>query len=147
MAFKIPRVHTDDRLINQLQQNVASAIEPIFSLLWGTFVIGLSGCATTVSGLATWQKATTTSPVVLLIPLLTGTSSTTAATLTGLPSVLWPSMAQEVVLRTYDNGTLAFGVASIGVDGTITLYQSASSATFTGSGTKGVALSTITYIL
>lgn len=147
MAFKIPRVQTQDRLINQLQQNIAGTIEPIFSLLSGTFVIGLTGCTATISGLATWQKATTTSPILLLIPELTGTSNTTAATLTGMPSVLWPTVQQEVVIRTYDNGTLAFAIAAIGVDGMIQLYSSASSAVFTNSGTKGIALSSLTYSL
>src|SRR3954471_22348355 len=121
MAFKIPRVQTPDRLLSQVQTNISSAIEPLFSSLTGSFQIALSGCASTPAGIANWQRSTVGGPVCLHIPALTGTSNTAAATLTGLPTVLWPSDTQYVLAAIEDNGTVGSGLIVIDTDGSMTL--------------------------
>lgn len=146
MSIKIARVHTTDRLINQLQQNICGVIEPIFNDLSGQFTVTLTGCTTVPQGTAIWQRATNIGPVTVQFPLLSATSNTAAATLTGLPVGLWPESQQAGLARIYDNGTLAVALVLINSDGTIQLYKSISSPTFTTSGTKGIALSSVTYI-
>lgn len=145
MAFKIPQIQTSDRLLNQMQLVIAAAIEPIFDDLSGAFQVSLTGCTTVPSGITSWQRATSSGPLTMTFPLLTGTSNTAVGTLTGLPAVLWPASQQAVLLRTYNNGTIAIAPALINTDGTIQLFISASSTVFTTSGTKGIALSTVTY--
>lgn len=146
MAFKIPQVQTGDRLTNQMQQNIAGAIEPLFNDLTGTFQIAVTGCTTVPAGFAIWQRDTAKGPVVMQFPLLTGTSNAASCFLTGLPAALWPKSQQAVLVRVYDNGTIALAIALINTDGTIQLYKDVSSATFTISGAKGIALSCVTYI-
>jgi hypothetical protein len=143
--MKIARVQTEDRLINQIQQNIATAVEPIFNDLTGSFQVSLTGCTTVPTGSVRWQRATTSGPVTLQFPLLSGTSNLASSSLTGLPASLWPTSQQAVPVRVYDNGTLAQAIALVNADGSIELYKSVSSNTFTTSGTKGIALSCVTY--
>lgn len=145
MAIKIPKVQTADRLINQLQQNVASTIEPIFQNLTGQFVVTLTGCTTSPQAIVYWQRPTAGGPVTMNIPSVTGESNTGAATLTGLPTNLWPTRQQVVLLRVYNNGTSDIGIMVISVTGTITLYKDSDANNFTTSGGKGTGNTTITY--
>lgn len=147
MAFKIPRVHSGDRLINQLQQNICLPIESQFQDISGQFVVTLSGCDTTVQGLATWQKASALGPVTIFFPGLTGESNTTAAILTGLPSALWPLFDNQVsLLRVEDNGVIGVGTISLSTNGIFTLAVDVTGAAFTASGTKGISSCVLTYL-
>ncbi len=146
MAIKIPRVQTDDRLINQLQQNFVNVLEPIFFQTSGQFVAGLTGTTLPQNGTVYWQRSTATGPITMLIPTLTGTSNTTAATLTGLPKGLWPTSEQALIVRTVDSGVFAIAFLTISTLGAITLYKTADSATFTNTGIKGVAETSVTYM-
>lgn len=113
----------------------------------GTFTYGrgdhftgtLTGCTTspTASISLTYQG----SQVTITFPSLTATSSSTACTITGLPSRYWPAVDTYGVLYTQDNGAntalpclvaAATGVITIGVG-----------HTFTGSGGKGVVGGTL----
>lgn len=142
----IKLVQTDDRNINQLQQNVKQAVEPQFSTPYGTFQAFLSGCTTSPQVKASWQRGSLQSALTLSFPSLTGTSNTAAATITGLPTLLWPASAQTVLVHTIDNGTDAIAIAVVSVTGTITLYKSLTSAIFTTSGLKGLGPCCITYV-
>jgi hypothetical protein len=80
---------------------------------------------------------------------ITGTSNTTAATLTGMPVVLAPgSNNQSALCRVTDNGTTVVGIARVtAATGVITLFPTAAGGSFTGSGTKGVQPCNFTYLL
>lgn len=147
MAIKFPRVQTTDRLLNQVQQNFAALIEPIFANNSGSFVTSLTGCTTDVSGTAIWSRATIDGPITIQFVDISGESNADSAFITGLPSPLWPATTQTMIVRTYENSALGFAIMTIGSDGLIQLYASVDSPTFTTSGTKGLAQSCVTYML
>ena len=123
-----------------------SAIEPRNNdALWlntGSFTGTLTGCTTSPTG--TISFTLNEDLVTLEFPGISGTSDTTAATITGMPAECVPTNAQACIGITTDNGTNTVSHINISAGGTITLYTG-TSATFTGSGTKGVAACTITY--
>jgi hypothetical protein len=111
-----------------------------------TFTGTLTGCTTSPTG--TVQVQAGGGLVTLTFPTIEGTSNTTAATITGLPAAYRPQTTTRTVLaRVKDNGTLAFGCVEVASSGTINLLSSVTSATFTGSGTKGIGLCSVTYPL
>lgn len=108
----------------------------------GSFTGTLSGVSGTATG--TIEYSVNGDQVTLYIPQITGTSNTTAASITGFPSAILPATAQAMVGVTIDNGVLAISKITLSAAGTLSLYNGVS-ATFTGSGTKGVGASTLTY--
>lgn len=115
----------------------------------GTFTATLTGCTTSPTGTATWYRAGNI--VTLVLPVLTGTSNTTACTITGLPAGIQPATLADQYQRLaicVDNGSNVDAIARIqDASGTITLNK-ASLAAFTASGTKGLSVeSVITYLL
>jgi len=145
MALKIARVQTTERLINQLQQNIASAVEPIFSDLTGSFVVGLSGCTTVPTGIAYWQRATVGGPITIFFPELIATSNSTSTSLTGFPAALWPQRSMTQIFGVKDNGTYQLGTITATSIGALNLGVGASSGAFTGSGSKGIPAQVFTY--
>lgn len=111
----------------------------------GTFTATATGMTTSPSATALYVK--TGSVVTVQIPLISGTSNSTGFTLTGAPVAIRPSGGRQCVCRIQDNGTYAFGIASIGADGVITILRDSAGNTFTASGTKGVADCNITYMI
>jgi hypothetical protein len=79
---------------------------------------------------------------ILSIAEYSGTSNSTAMTLTGLPTTFRPTVSATTVVSVgmLDNGAEKGGVAVIGTDGTITFGTGLDNNTtgFTGSGTKGL---------
>lgn len=120
-------------------------VRPGIDFAEGSFTATLTGCTTSPTGTVYYVRQG--KQVTLNVPAISGTSNTTAATLTGLPATLYPARAETVLARITDNGTTTVGLAVIGTDGTITLYASAAAAAFTNSGTKGVAAVSLTYSL
>ena len=111
-----------------------------------TCELTLTGC--TFVNSADVRYSVSAGVVVLDMPSLQGTSNTTAATLTTLPTHLRPRTAKTAIARVTDNGTTAFGLFSIATDGVITLrVNAAGSAVFTGSGVKGVQPCAVVYQL
>ena len=104
----------------------------------------LSGCTTVPTG--SIEYSVNGDQVTLEIPAISATSNTTACTITGMPAAIRPAAAQTVVGITTDNGATAFGKIIVETSGTLTLHV-AQSATFTGSGTKGVAACSVCYRL
>lgn len=147
MGIKIPRVQTDDRLINQIQQNISGAIEPLFNNLIGSFNLTMTGCTTVPIAQATWQRSTTAGQVSVYLPDITGTSNADEAYLDGLPASLWPQTLQACITRIVDNGTTAFGFVTVQVDGRIKLHPTAAGGLFTTSGQKGMSQMCISYIM
>jgi hypothetical protein len=113
----------------------------IGSVYSGNFTATLTGCTTSPTGSVEWTIDN--NEVTLKFPDITGTSNTTAATLTGLPTKLQPSSSQIVVGRTVDNGVDSISLIDI-TSGTFTLYYG-SGFTFTNAGTKGMKACTIKY--
>lgn len=112
----------------------------------GSFTATLTGCTTSPTGTITYTKYG--NMVTLAIPSISGTSNTTAATLTGIPAAIAPAQNQRLLAGITDNGTIAAGVARIDAAGnTITMFPSAAGGAFTSSGTKGIAQNTLTYSL
>lgn len=76
--------------------------------------------------------------VTITIPILTGTSNSTAFTITGIDSFALPSRTLWIPVRIADNGVDAFGLILVTASSsTLTLYPTAQSgSTWTASGTK-----------
>lgn len=110
----------------------------------GSYTGSLTGCTTVPTGTIEWSISDRV--VTLEIPVITGTSNTTAATVTGMPVAIRPTAAQTCIGITTDNGTSGLARLEIGTGGVITLHVG-TSATFTNSGSKGIQATTITYRL
>lgn len=112
-----------------------------------TFTGTLTGFTATITGTVRYQRRGRIA--TLYIPLLTGTSNTTACTMTGMPTDVRPARAQDMLVAITDNGTNAVGWASIATSGVITLAPTVANnaAGWTNSGTKALRLQTITYPL
>jgi len=108
-----------------------------------TFTGTLTGCTTTPTGTVKYTR--NGKFVTLSIPQISGTSNSTAATITGAPTSIAPATAKRCLVRVQDNGTAALGVADIGTGGVITLFLGATAAVFTGSGTKSIEACSVTY--
>lgn len=105
----------------------------------GTFTATLTGVSGTVT--ATVEYAIKGYLVQLDIPALTGTSTSTACTITGIPAGLQPANNKSFAVFTEDNGTITVSQATVaGGGGTITLAKGTTpSTTFTNTGTKGLS--------
>lgn len=110
----------------------------------GSFTGTLTGCTTSPTG--TVKYSINGDSVTLDVPTINATSNTTSATVTGMPSSIFPLTAQSVVAVATDNGSNVISWLDIATSGTITLRNGVSS-TFTNSGTKGIQKCSITYRL
>jgi len=108
-----------------------------------TYTGTLTGCTTSPTGTIRANK--TGNIVTLYIPSIKATSNTTACTITGMTSDLYPARQQIVTGRVMDNTTEQFGVVIVGTGGILTLATGAGAGAFTGSGTKGAEVQTISY--
>lgn len=104
----------------------------------GSFTATLTGCTATVTGTANYSLSN--GVVTLDLPSLSGTSNTTAATITGLPAAIQPTSTKSFICNTVDNTTATVSVMQLtGGGGTITLFHGTTgSPTFTNTGTKGL---------
>lgn len=108
----------------------------------GTFTATLTGMSATTTCIVNWSRVGNL--VYLVFPQTTGTSNAATFTITGLPSYLLPSRAQNVVQYCINNGT---GVTALfeftASSGTITMAWMTTAVAWTGtwtaSGAKGVA--------
>jgi hypothetical protein len=117
----------------------------------GSFTGTLTGCTT--SPTATIKYIKIGKLVQLVIPELRATSNTTACTVTGLPSIIWPTTNQIAPVQDVEDATLFYsGSITVTTGGVIKLYVFRTTATgqtetMTNSGTKGFAgaYSVVTY--
>ncbi len=109
----------------------------------GTFTGTLTGCTTTPTDTIRYDRSHDL--ITLYIPQINATSNTTAMTITGGSAAMYPTRAQRVPFTIQDSGTEQLGIIEVGTDGVLTSYSDVAGAAFTGSGTKGVELQTITY--
>ena len=110
-----------------------------------TATLTATGMTTSPTGTATFVKVG--NQVTLNIPEITGTSNTTAFTLTGVPTTMRPAANRFAFVRVVDNGSYSVGMGAVGTSGTITFYKDVSAGSFTSSGTKGSMSFEITYTI
>jgi hypothetical protein len=112
----------------------------------GSFEVTLTGCTTSPTGTAYWQKSGNF--VTLCLPSIAGTSNSTTCTITGVPSDIHKSGGSSNIVVadngidhsgwiTYSNSTLIVKVLGTG----------GSSTDWTASGDKQVAQQVVTYRL
>lgn len=111
----------------------------------GTYTGAFTGTTTDPAPPLRWSRVGRL--VALYIPQTSATSNATSFTITGAPTTIRPARAQNVQALVRDNGTVAYGLASMSTGGVLTLGLGASGGVFTNSGTKGVELQTLTYSL
>lgn len=109
----------------------------------GSFVATLTGCTTSPTG--TIKYSVNADVVTMEIPLISGTSNSTTATIIGMPSDIIPLSNQGLIAITTDNGANAFSRVNVDAGGVITLFNGATTGIFTASGTKGITFCTLTY--
>jgi hypothetical protein len=113
----------------------------------GSFTATLTGCSGTPTVTATWARVGNL--VILNIPELVGTSTSTACTITGLPAEIQTATSQNIGAYIENNSAVAAGGVQVSAgSGTITLFSTnAFSATFTNGGTKGFFAGVLPYHL
>lgn len=126
---------------NVTTSGTATAVAP--SYFTGT----LTGCTTSPTG--TCRYEVNNGVVTLFIPNISGTSNSTACTITGLPAAIQTANDQYGTLAMIlDNGNpFAEQVYVSGGAGTLVLRRNGSDTGFTNSGTKGIRACTIVYRL
>lgn len=108
----------------------------------GSYTGTLTGCTTSPTGSISYVKQGKT--VTLNMAVISATSNTTSATVTGMPVEIRPSAQRVLTMWTTDNGTEKVSRCVIETSGVITLGNGAS-GTFTNSGVKGVSSLTVSY--
>lgn len=111
----------------------------------GNYTGTLTGVTGSVTGTVHYVKSG--SIVVLTIPQLTGTSNSTAATLTGMPASIRPARTQVILGRVQDGGVFGLGGLSVGTDGVVTLSNGILFGLFSAILGKGIAGQTVCYSL
>lgn len=112
----------------------------------GSFTATLTGVSGSVTGTATWLKSG--NMVTVRYPVLTGTSNTTACTITGQPAAIQPATAAPgFIAPVQDNSaTPVAGRCDVGTNGVVTLFATVGGAAFTAANVKGLnAGATFTY--
>jgi hypothetical protein len=103
----------------------------------GSATLTLTGCTTSPTGNMTYSVSG--DQVIALVPVITGTSNSTACTLTGIPAAIRPATTQFIPVNIYtDNGVSITGVGQISSAGVFTLFNGVNGAGFTAAGTKGI---------
>ena len=111
----------------------------------GIFTATLTGCTTSPTGTVSYVRKG--KMVTLSIPSISGTSNTTAASLTGVPASLTPANGQSGISLIFDNGVSLNGNFSVTNVNVINLYKGPYGTVFLNSGTKGVQACAISYSL
>ena len=116
---------------------------------WGVTQSSYTATATgmTTSPTGTVKYSVVGNTVTLDIPFITGTSNSTAFTLTGGPVDIRPAADKDILLPITDNGTPALGFVRVKTTGVLEFYASVGGVAFTGSGTKAVRTNSISYTL
>lgn len=108
----------------------------------GSFTGTLTGCTTSPTASISYTIQGRT--VTLNLAALTATSNSTAATITGLPAVLWPLTDRTVLAFVSDNGVKKVSPVTISTTGVIALTNNGD--VFTAAGAKGLqSACTVTY--
>lgn len=109
----------------------------------GNAVVTLTGVNSVVQGTAYWVMAG--GIVSVNMPSLSGTSNSTSATVTGLPSIIWPVRQQVQYGAITNAGVTAMSRFTIETDGTITLTGGLLGGLLSALLGKGIAAQTFQY--
>jgi len=112
----------------------------------GNFTGSLTGCTTVPTGTLIYSVSNGV-VTISINSSISGTSNTTALTITGMPTFIAPSGNRYVIVRVTDNNIASFGVAIVASTGVISLFKDATLQVFTASGTKGVPQLTFSYLI
>ena len=114
------------------------------------YTASFTGTATgmTTSPTGSIKYSVSNSVVTLNIPDILGTSNATTFTVTGMPAEIRPrETTQWMPIRITDNGVIGVGIVRINTSGDLDFKVNVGGGTFTGSGSKGVNGSVITFSL
>lgn len=111
----------------------------------GSWTANLTGCTATVTSAASYQRVGDV--VTIEFATLAGTSNAVTKTITGLPADLRPTTAKASfpVYVSDNGGAVVVGLATLGTNGTITLYITPASGAWTNAGTAQVVGTSWTY--
>ncbi len=110
-----------------------------------TFTMGTTGFVSNPSGTARYQMYGRV--VVLSIPTLSGTSNSTAFTLTGIPAAIRPDAPRNVgAVGVTNAGVGLFGTITVNTDGTATVSAGIVSTLFSALLGKGITSVDIVYL-
>lgn len=132
------------------QDGTISAFGPTAAVLvdvtpdTGTFTGTLTGMTGSVTGTCRWNRVGNI--VQLFLPIMTGTSNTTALTMTGLPAVIQPARTQAFPVAEIENNTILTGTFAgqvAAASGTVTFLINGNATGWTASGTKGFAIANV----
>lgn len=114
---------------------------------YDSFILTLTGC-TTAPTYQAYVSKTGKGVILDLKAAVTGTSNTTAKTLTGVPAAYRPTTASYAYAIAVDNGGAGvMGIAVIESTGVVTLYPTLNSVSWTNSGTFSFGRVTLVYTL
>jgi hypothetical protein len=112
----------------------------------GSFVYGLTGMTTTVTGTARYQKMG--KQITIWFGAANGNSNSTSMSITGIPSLLLTtSSACYHFTWVLNNSSLSYGAICISNVSTWDVGFNGPAGAFGSSGTKGITTSAITYLL
>lgn len=133
--FKSNRITTDTTIVS------LGIFDSVVILDTGSFEVTLTGCTTSPTGTAYYKRISDV--VHLEIPQISGTSNSTAASLTGLPEKLQMlTVSKSAWCLTLDNGVTTSGWITLSGSGTVSFYITGD---FTASGQKGMPRCDISY--
>lgn len=108
----------------------------------GTFTVSLSGCSSPVTGTASWVKIG--SVVNLYLPQLLGTSNSTSAVLSGIPTAIQPLSESFVPVSCVDGNTGKLAMIQAQAQATWAVFLPDLS-NWVNSAQKGIRGTTLTY--
>lgn len=131
----VDRSGTTVDVLNFTATTVQVGGQPIIAS--GSFTGAVTGFASSLTPTIQWRRSGNFVTLTCNAGS-TGTSTTNAMTLTGMPSSIRPTVAQNWLTRLTDNTVVGHGIASVGTNGTVTFGNGITGGTFTASGTKGL---------
>lgn len=143
--YRLRFYDSSDVLLSTIDDIVCTQSD-VATIQEGSFTGTLTGYATPPTGTVTYKVISNIGGtgkvcVLRIAAAITGTSNTTAMTMTGLPAACTPSVAVYVPTLIVDNNADNAGAASIAAAATTIVFQtdaSLSATGFTNSGTKGL---------
>lgn len=112
----------------------------------GTYTGTLTGLTTSPTTTVSYRRAG--GLVVLTYSDVSGTSNTTALSMTGMPAAIRPAAARQgIYVTVLENGTQQVGRVTVNTSGDLTYSVGAAGGVFTNSGSKGAIAATIAYML
>lgn len=110
----------------------------------GTFTVTATGFTTSINSPANYVQIG--KHVALSLPLIQGTSNSTAFTLTGIPTNILALYPSYVMIPTFDNGLSVNGMVLCNNTSTWTVNSNSGAGGWTAAGNKGFQNCVVSYI-